>query len=79
MRRYLIAYKTWDDYESERVERVNVIDNERDAIDIVAKIISNNSDEIISITDFNFYSQQAKKLEVQLNKNMKLELKEVSQ
>jgi len=79
MRRYLIAYKTWDDYESESVEKVNVIDNERDAIDIVARIISDNSDEIISITDFNFYSQQSQKLEIQLNKNMKLELKEVGQ
>ncbi|MDM5229662.1 hypothetical protein [Lysinibacillus pakistanensis] len=79
MRRYLIAYNTWDDYESEKVEKVSVIDNERDAIDIVARIISDNSDEILSITDFNFYSQQAKKLEIQLNKNMKLELKEVGQ
>ncbi|MBX8942469.1 hypothetical protein [Lysinibacillus sp. K60] len=79
MRRYLIAYKTWDDYESEEVEKVNVIDNERDAIDIIAKIISDKSDEIISITDFDFNSQQAKKLGIQLNKNMKLELKEVGQ
>ncbi|MET4560788.1 hypothetical protein ABIA69_001932 [Lysinibacillus parviboronicapiens] len=79
MRRYLIAYKTWDDCECEEVERVNVIDNERDAIDIVAKIISDNNDELISITDFNLYSQQAKKLEIQLNKNMKLEIKEVGQ
>ena len=77
MERYLHAYKTWDDSECEHVERVKTFDNQNDLLDDVSYFATKQGDKIISICKFNFQTLRATRLEVQLNDELKLGIKEV--
>lgn len=77
MERYLIAYECTDTHDWETSERLTTVDNKKDTIDLIAAIVANPHDKLISIVQYNFIFHQSKILKPTLNSELKLDLEEV--
>lgn len=76
MERYLIAYKETGTYDYEVNEVVKVVDNKKDAINMLSVITSNENDELISVVHYDFIRHASKVLKPTLNSKLKLDLEE---